>query len=158
MNTGATFLPPLSSGGTSECPADCPGICRLDLSGYFARNQFIPAGRCGCMGLLANPVPAPAPQRPDKPVPDSFRFAESAAPAQHGCGSVPGLFVLPADYLSAGRLPVVHTGALKNSPQVPFYNFLTANLLKTDPLSSPPACQRDRDYRPVPRRRPQYFQ
>jgi ABC-2 type transport system permease protein len=86
-------------------------------------------------GLLSNPVPAPATQPPDKPVPilpfESIDAARTALEA----GQIQAYYVLPADYLSTGALSVVHTGALKTPARSQFYNFLTANLLRsTDPV------------------------
>jgi len=94
-----------------------------------------PLGYVDYSGLLANPVSAPAPEWPDRSV-QILRFeTEAAARSALDAGRIQAYFILPADYLSNGRLSVVHLGALKDPARTQFYNFLTANLLRnTDPL------------------------
>jgi ABC-2 type transport system permease protein len=93
-----------------------------------------PLGYVDSSGLLTKPISAPSPEWPDKPV-SILAFANEAdARAALESGSIQAYYVLPADYLSTGQLRVVHLDPLKSSPRVQFYDFLTANLLKsTDP-------------------------
>jgi ABC-2 type transport system permease protein len=94
-----------------------------------------PLGYVDYSGLLADPLPAPTPEPPDRPVPVLPFETESAARSALDAGQIQAYFVLPADYLSTGRLSVVHLGALKDPARQQFYNFLTANLLRnTDPV------------------------
>ncbi len=94
-----------------------------------------PLGYVDYSGLLTNPLPAPAPEPPDRPVPVLPFETETAARSALDAGRIQAYFVLPADYLSTGRLSVVHLGALKDPARQQFYNFLTANLLRnTDPV------------------------
>jgi ABC-2 type transport system permease protein len=94
-----------------------------------------PLGYVDYSGLLADPVSAPTPEPPDRPVPILPFETEAAARSALEAGQIQAYYVLPADYLSTGRLSVVHLGALKSPARTQFYDFLTANLLKsTDPV------------------------
>jgi len=94
-----------------------------------------PLGYVDHSGLLANPISAPAPEWPDKLVPFLSFETETAARSALDAGQIQAYYVLPADYLSSGHLSVYHLGAFKSPARTQFYNFLTANLLKsTDPL------------------------
>jgi ABC-2 type transport system permease protein len=94
-----------------------------------------PLGYVDYSGLLKDPLPAPAPEAPDRPVPILPFETEAAARSALDAGQIQAYYVLPADYLSTGRLSVVHLGALKSPASTQFYAFLTANLLKsTDPV------------------------
>ncbi len=94
-----------------------------------------PLGYVDYSGLLADPVSAPAPEPPDRPVPILPFETEADARSALEAGQIQAYYVLPADYLSTGRLSVVHLGALKSPARIQFYNYLTANLLRsTDPV------------------------
>ncbi|MCX6038733.1 MAG: ABC transporter permease [Chloroflexi bacterium] len=94
-----------------------------------------PLGYVDYSGLLADPLPAPAPEPPDRPVPILPFETEAAARSALDAGQIQAYYVLPADYLSIGWLSVVNMGALKSPARTQFYNFLTANLLRsTDPV------------------------
>jgi len=94
-----------------------------------------PLGYVDYSGLLADPLPAPAPEPPDRPVPILPFETEAAARSALDAGKIQAYYVLPADYLSTGRLSVVHLGALKSPASTQFYAFLTTNLLRsTDPV------------------------
>jgi ABC-2 type transport system permease protein len=94
-----------------------------------------PLGYVDYSGLLADPLPAPAPEPPDRPVPILPFETEAAARSALEAGQIQAYYVLPADYLSTGRLSVIHLGALKSPARTQFYDFLTANLLRsTDPV------------------------
>jgi ABC-2 type transport system permease protein len=96
-----------------------------------------PLGYVDSSGLLSNPVSAPAPKWPDKPVPILSFASEADARAALMAGRIQAYYVLPADYLVNGQLTVVHLNPLKSSPRTQFYDFLTANLLKnTDPVTA----------------------
>jgi ABC-2 type transport system permease protein len=94
-----------------------------------------PLGYVDLSGLLSNPVSAPAAKWPDKPVTILPFATEADARAALETGRIQAYYVLPADYLSTGQLRVVHMEPLKSSPRTQFYDFLTANLLKSaDPV------------------------
>ena len=94
-----------------------------------------PLGYVDYSGLLTDPLPAPAPEPPDKPVPILPFETEAAARSALEAGQIQAYYVLPVDYLSKGWLSVVHLGALKSPASNQFYSFLSANLLRsTDPV------------------------
>jgi ABC-2 type transport system permease protein len=94
-----------------------------------------PLGYVDQSGFLVDPVSAPATEWPDRPVPIQPFETEAAARSALEAGQIQAYYVLPADYLSTGRLSVIHLGAFKSSASTQFYNFLTANLLRsTDPV------------------------
>jgi ABC-2 type transport system permease protein len=92
-------------------------------------------GYVDASGLLANPVPGPKPEWPDKPI-QFLAFAdETAARAALDAGKIQAYYVLPPDYLKTGELRVVHLTPVKDSSRRSFYDFLGANLLRnTDPV------------------------
>ena len=97
-------------------------------------NNTTPLGYVDHSGLLADPVPAPAPEPPDKPVPILAFADEAAARAALEAGKIQGYYVLPEDYLTSGKIQLVHAAGIKAPARQQFYNFLSANLLKsTDP-------------------------
>jgi ABC-2 type transport system permease protein len=94
-----------------------------------------PLGYVDYSGLLADPLPAPTPESPNKPVPILPFETEADARSALEAGQLQAYYTLPADYLSTGSLRVVHMGALKSPARSQFYAFLTTNLLKgTDPV------------------------
>lgn len=93
-----------------------------------------PIGYVDKSGLLADPLPAPTPEPPDKPVAMLSFETEADAMSALEAGEIQAYYVLPSDYLSTGALTVVETGDFKSSARVQFYDFLSANLLRdTDP-------------------------
>lgn len=94
-----------------------------------------PLGYVDYSSLLSNPLPAPTPEPPDRPVPVLPFETEASARSALDAGQIQAYYVLPSDYLSTGRLSVVHLGTLKSPARDQFYSFLTANLLRnTDPV------------------------
>ena len=94
-----------------------------------------PVGYVDNSGLLSDPVPAPKPEPPDRPVAMQPFATEAAARSALEAGQIQAYYVLPADYRSSGKLSVVAMGNVKSFTQQQFYNFLAANLLRnTDPL------------------------
>jgi ABC-2 type transport system permease protein len=93
-----------------------------------------PLGYVDHSGLLSDPLPAPAPEPPDKPVPILAFADEAAARSALEAGQIQGYYVLPEDYLTSGKIQLVHAAGIKTPARQQFYNFLSANLLKsTDP-------------------------
>ncbi len=102
-----------------------------------------PLGYVDYSGLLTDPstgsgqapLPAPVSEWPDKPVPMLPFETEAAARSALEAGQIQAYYVLPAEYLSTGRLSVVQMGGLKSPARYQFYDFLTVNLLRsTDPV------------------------
>ena len=93
-----------------------------------------PIGYVDQSGLLSDPVPAPKPDAPYRPVPMLPFKTESEARSALESGKLQAYYVLPADYRTSGELRVMHLNPVKDSSRRQFYNFLGANLLKgTDP-------------------------
>jgi ABC-2 type transport system permease protein len=97
-------------------------------------NNTTPIGYVDHAGFLSDPVQAPPAEPPDKPV-NMIAFAsESEAEVALGAGEIQAYYIIPEDYLSAGKLDVVYYAEVKSPAQIQFYDFLTANLLRdTDP-------------------------
>jgi ABC-2 type transport system permease protein len=93
-----------------------------------------PIGYVDYSGLLTDPLPAPIPEKPDKPVPMVPFTTEADAGSALDAGQIQAYYILPADYLSAGKLTLVSMGDVKSPARGQFYDFLTVNLLRgTDP-------------------------
>jgi len=94
-----------------------------------------PIGYIDHSGLLANPVPPPPVQKPDRPI-EMIPFGnESAAMSALAAGRIQAYYVIPEDYRATGSLGVVHIEALKSSSSTQFYDFLAANLVAgRDPI------------------------
>jgi ABC-2 type transport system permease protein len=93
-------------------------------------NNTTPIGYVDHSGLLSDPLPAPTPTAPDRPVPMIPFAIESDARAALNAGRIQAYYVLPADYRTSGSLRVVHIDQLKSTASQQFYAFLGANLLK----------------------------
>lgn len=98
-------------------------------------NDTTPLGYVDNSGLLSDPVPAPAVEKPGKPVPMLPFASDSEARSALDAGEIQAYFVLPADYLSTGKLTLVYLEDVKAPARYQFYDFLTVNLLRDfDPL------------------------
>jgi ABC-2 type transport system permease protein len=101
---------------------------------FSLESNTTPLGYVDYSGLLADPISAPAPEPPDRPVPILPFETEAAARSALEAGQIQAYYVLPADYLSTGRISLVHMGEVKSPASRQFYAFLSANLLReTDP-------------------------
>jgi ABC-2 type transport system permease protein len=97
-------------------------------------NNTTPLGYVDHSGLLTDPLPAPVTEPPDKPVPMLPFTDEAAARSALEAGQIQGYYVIPADYLSSGKVELVHLEAVKIVARQQFYDFLTVNLLRnTEP-------------------------
>lgn len=111
----------------------------LILLVFSLETNLTPIGYVDQSGLLADPLPAPTPEAPDKPVPIEEFASESDARTALDEGRIQAYYVLPEDYLSSGSLRVYHIEDLKSPARSQFYQFLTVNLLKN---SDPQVAQR----------------
>ena len=93
-------------------------------------NNTTPIGYVDHSGLLADPLPAPAPEPPDRPVPVVPFATEADARSALEAGKIQAYYVLPENYLTTGELRVVHINNIKSPARQQFYDFLAANLLK----------------------------
>ena len=92
-------------------------------------NTTRAVGYVDLSGLLSNPQPAPEVSAPDKPVEILAYENENEAAAALQADEIQAYFILPADYLTSGKLKVVHISALKSTARAQFYDFLGVNLL-----------------------------
>ncbi len=97
-------------------------------------NNTTPIGYVDHVGFLSDPLPAPAPEPPDKPVPILAFADEAAAQSALDAGEIQAYYIIPEDYFSTGKLNVVYYAEVKSPARIQFYDFLTANILRdTDP-------------------------
>jgi ABC-2 type transport system permease protein len=101
---------------------------------FAMENNSAAIGYVDHSGLLANPVPAPKPEAPDRPVAMIAFATETEAQSALEAGKLQAYYILPVDYRSSGEMRVIHIKDIKAPARRQFYNFLGANLLKgTDP-------------------------
>lgn len=92
-----------------------------------------PVGYIDHSGLLSNPLPAPKPQPPNRPV-ALFRFEdEQQADTALRAGEIQVYYVLEEDYLSTGRTRRVSLDNPSESAQEQFEGFVRVNLLANQP-------------------------
>ena len=89
-----------------------------------------PIGYVDRSGLLSDPLPPPAPEKPAKPTPMLPFSSEEEARAALDAGEIQAYYLLPEDYLTTGKLTMVYESDVKASPRFQFYNFLSVNLLR----------------------------
>ena len=90
-----------------------------------------PLGYVDYSGLLSDPLPAPDPEPPNRPLPILPFETEADARSALEAGQIQAYYILPANYLSAGRISVVHMSEFKSPARRQFYSFLSANLLRS---------------------------
>lgn len=92
-----------------------------------------PVGYVDASGLLTDPLPPPEVQAPERQISmQPFESAEAAEAALQA-GEVQAYFVLPADYLQTGKAQVFYEGKLRESVTGQFFDFLSVNLLRSQP-------------------------
>ncbi len=97
-------------------------------------NNTTPLGYVDQSGLLADPLPGPAPEKPYKPVPMVAFASEAEAGEALMAGEIQAYYLIPADYLTSGKLTLVHMGGVKSPARRQFYDLLSVNMLRdTDP-------------------------
>ena len=92
-------------------------------------NNTTPLGYVDQSGLLAQPRPAPPAEPPEKPVPLRAFTDEIAARQALQAGEIQGYYLIPADYLSSGKLQAIYLKTIKPFPRQYFNRFLEVNLL-----------------------------
>ncbi|MDW8227953.1 MAG: ABC transporter permease, partial [Anaerolineales bacterium] len=93
-------------------------------------NNTTPLGYVDQSGLLADPLPAPEPEEPYKPVPLLPFETEADARSALEAGQIQGYYVIPADYETTGRLTAVYNDEISIPAREQFYEFLAVNLLR----------------------------
>jgi ABC-2 type transport system permease protein len=98
-------------------------------------NKSAPIGYVDSSGLLADPLPAPTPEKPAKPIPMIPFGSEAEAGTALEAGEIQAYYLIPADYLTSGKVVLVYQSELKAMARYQFYDFLAVNLLRdVDPL------------------------
>jgi len=92
-------------------------------------NKTRAVGYVDRSGLLSNPLPAPTVSPPNKPIEILAYPDEEAARAALQADTIQAYYLLPDDYLSTGKLKVVHVSDLKPQARSQFFDFLAVNLL-----------------------------
>lgn len=90
-------------------------------------------GYVDASGLLANPVPGPVPEEPERPIPFLPYTTEAEARAALQAKQIEAYFVLPADYLQKRQAKLFYIEQPNNTVNEQFSDFLAANLLKDQP-------------------------
>ena len=93
-------------------------------------DDTTPVGYVDFSGLLINPLPGPAPEKPYKPVPFLPFETEADARAALEAGQIQGYYLIPADYPSTGALTVVYDDKISRPARQQFYDFLAVNLTR----------------------------
>lgn len=94
-----------------------------------------PLGYIDHSGLLANSIPQPTPEPPDRPIPMLPFQAEEQAQAALQAGEIKAYYVLPADYLQTGQAKIVYIEEPKDAAYDQFNAFLAVNLLADHPAA-----------------------
>ncbi len=99
----------------------------------LSESNDTPVGYIDHSGLLVNPIPAPEPQPPNKPV-ALIRFdGEEQAKTALERGEIQVYYVLDESYLSSGRTRRVSLDNPSESAQEQFESFVRVNLLASQP-------------------------
>jgi ABC-2 type transport system permease protein len=98
-----------------------------------SETKDTPVGYIDYSGLLANPLPAPEPQAPNRPV-KLIRFEdEQQADAALQAGEIQAYYLLEDDYLSTNRTRRVSVDNPSESAEEQFISFVRVNLLANQP-------------------------
>ena len=92
-------------------------------------NKTRAVGYVDQSGLLAQRLPASTDIGPNKQIEILAYPDEDAANEALQADNIQAYYLLPADYLSTGRLKVVHVAKLESPARLQFYDFLAVNML-----------------------------
>jgi ABC-2 type transport system permease protein len=96
---------------------------------FLLETNTTPIGYVDHSGLLANPLPAPKPEVPDKPVPIQAFFSEAEAKTALEAGDLQAYYVLESDYLETSQARLVYIHEPKNPAKEQFASFISTNLM-----------------------------
>jgi len=116
--------------GLLSMPALILFMIGLVLITINLQTNATPIGYVDHSGLLADPVPAPAPEPPDKPVPMLAFADEAAARKALDEGKIQAYYVVSASYMENSEALLVYNKQPKALAQNQFQDFMIANLLK----------------------------
>ena len=114
--------------GLLSVPLVAVAMVALILLVISLQSDNSPIGYVDNSGVLTNPVPAPKPSFPEKPIPLIRYTSQQAAQVDLDSGKLQSYYVIPADYTTSGSIQVVHIKAVKDSSRRYFYSFLGENL------------------------------
>jgi ABC-2 type transport system permease protein len=101
----------------------------------WMENNSGPIGYVDNSDLLANPLPPPPVEAPERPIVLQAFTDETSARSALDAGQIQAYYVIPQDYLTTGQLRVVHIKKVQAPSESQFYDFLAVNLLREqDPL------------------------
>jgi ABC-2 type transport system permease protein len=92
-----------------------------------------PVGYIDKSGLLANPIPQPRANFPERTVPILAYTDEASAKADLLAKKLQGYVIIPADYLQSGHVQEIYLNEPKGIASQQFITFLTVNLLANQP-------------------------
>ena len=120
--------------GLLSVPLVAVAMVALILLVISLQSDNSPIGYVDNSGVLTNPVPAPKPSFPEKPIPLIRYTSQQAAQVDLDSGKLQSYYVIPADYTTSGSIQVIHVKPVKDNSRHYFYSFLGVNLLRdTDP-------------------------
>jgi ABC-2 type transport system permease protein len=96
----------------------------------YLETDTTPVGYVDASGLLANRVPGPEPEDPDRPIQMLAFSGPEEAEAALKAEEIQAYFVLPEDYLQSGEARLVYIEQPNDPVYDQFYAFLSANLLQ----------------------------
>ena len=99
----------------------------------YIETDTTPVGYVDNSGLLANPVPAPEPEEPDRPIQLLPFTGETQADAALKAGEIQAYFIIPEDYKQSGYARLVYLKQPKDPVYDQFFAFLSSNLLIEQP-------------------------
>jgi ABC-2 type transport system permease protein len=97
---------------------------------FSIENKTKPIGYVDHSGLLADPLLAPLPEKPEKPVLMLPFTGEEEARVALDAGEIQAYYVIPQDYLSTGKVTLVYLSKVKAFARNQFDNFLVVNMLR----------------------------
>jgi ABC-2 type transport system permease protein len=92
-------------------------------------NKTTAVGYIDHSGLLADPLPAPPVDSPDKPIQIVAFTDQESADAALASNSIQAIITIPEDYRTSGTLEVVHIQPVSSNALYQFYDFLGINLM-----------------------------
>jgi ABC-2 type transport system permease protein len=96
-------------------------------------TNSLPVGYVDHSGFLANPIPPPAPEAPERPIKMIAYADEESAKADLEAKKIAAYYVLADDFPASGRSQLVYKEEPKGSATDQFRAFIVANLLAGQP-------------------------
>jgi ABC-2 type transport system permease protein len=100
---------------------------------FMLESNTKPIGYVDHSGLLANPLPAPKPDEPYKPVPLLAFTSEEQAKSALEAGELQAYYVLESDYVETSSARLVYVSEPKNPAREQFADFISTNLMANYP-------------------------